>query len=139
MNNMKNGEMFFADRDAVVEWIIRNQFGRRNLTLYDRTKLALRLEEVIKVRAKANMSAGGNKGCQTFDQPSIAPIHTRDELAKVSGVSRFTVTKVKEIEKHATDEQKAALSAGNVTINKVYTQSATLSRHVKSFIFNSSL
>ena len=37
----------FADRSHAEEWIIRNQFGRRNLSAYVRTQLALRLEKTI--------------------------------------------------------------------------------------------
>lgn len=44
----------FDDRGHVTEWIIKNQFGRRNLIAYVRTQLALRLESVFEDRAKAN-------------------------------------------------------------------------------------
>ena len=35
--------MEFASRDEARAWIIRNQFGRRNLSAYDRSVLALKL------------------------------------------------------------------------------------------------
>lgn len=35
-----------------IEWIIKNQFGRRNLPAYERAKLALRLEPIIREKAK---------------------------------------------------------------------------------------
>ena len=45
-------ERVFSCRDDVIEWIIRNQFGRRNLPAYERARLALRLKPVIAERAK---------------------------------------------------------------------------------------
>ena len=45
-------EREFEDQSHVIEWIIRNQFGRRNLSAYERTKLALRLEEAIAGRSR---------------------------------------------------------------------------------------
>jgi len=43
-----------ADRNEAIEWIIRNQFGRRNLVPFVRAELAMRLEPIIVARAKAN-------------------------------------------------------------------------------------
>jgi len=94
----------FPDRGHVIEWIIKNQFGRRNLIAYIRTQLALRLESVFAERAKANSVASGErfgKGLQNSAEP-IQPIDTRKEVAKAAGVSHDTVAKVKKIEAVAT-------------------------------------
>ena len=37
---------FFKDEEAVKEWMILNQFGRRNLSNYQRSVLALELEGI---------------------------------------------------------------------------------------------
>ena len=111
----------FDDRSSAIEWIIRNQFGRRNLSPYERTRLALRLEEAIKGRAKANQHAGINQ--HSLPQNSAEPsrhIETREEIAKLAGVSRDTVDKVKQIEKSAAPEIKAALANGEISINKAH-------------------
>ncbi len=42
----------FTNREEVKMWIIKNQFGRRNLSIYDRGKLALQLENLFSVKAK---------------------------------------------------------------------------------------
>ena len=84
----------FSDRSHAVEWVIRNQFGRRNLSNYERTKLALRLEEAIAARAKAKQHAGINQ--HSLPQKSAEPsqhIETRQELARIAGVSHDTVAK----------------------------------------------
>jgi 16S rRNA G966 N2-methylase RsmD len=115
-------EKEFADRSEAIEWIIRNQFGRRNLTAYVRTQLALRLEETIAKRAKANQVESGRefgKGCQKSDKP-INPIDTKKEVAKIASVSHDTVAKVKVIEQKAAPEVKQKLSTGEVSINQAY-------------------
>ena len=42
----------FSNREEAKMWIIKNQFGRRNLSIYDRGKLALQLEDLFAVKAK---------------------------------------------------------------------------------------
>ena len=114
----------FDDRGHATEWIIKNQFGRRNLIAYVRTQLALRLESVFTDRAKANqkLSLGqGVKGCQNSDNLNTV-VDTKKEVAKAAGVSHDTVAKVKKIEAVATPEVKAALAAGDVSINQIHTQ-----------------
>lgn len=111
----------FDDRSSAIEWIIRNQFGRRNLIPYERTRLALRLEEAIKERAKANQSGGqGGVLLKQNSAEASGHIETREEIAKLAGVSRDTVDKVKQIEKSAAPEIKAALANGEISINKAH-------------------
>lgn len=52
-------EKEFADRDDVKIWIIQNQFGRRNINNYVRSKLALELEGLFQKKAKANSELAG--------------------------------------------------------------------------------
>lgn len=92
-----------------------NQFGRRNISPYVRAELALRLEEVIKVRARANLrlADGGdrksenikNQGCPKSDKVEN-PVNTNKELAKIAGVGHDTIHKVEVIENDDTEEGK---------------------------------
>ena len=52
--NYQAEEMEFPDRTAVLRWIILNQFGRRNLSNYDRGVLALKLKSMLREEAKKN-------------------------------------------------------------------------------------
>lgn len=114
----------FENENDVREWMINNQFGRRNLSNYQRSVLALELESVFRERAKENLKSSGEnfgKGTQISANPiEIKPIETRKELAKVANVSHDTIAKVKVIEAKATPEVKAQLSTGEVSINQVY-------------------
>lgn len=111
-------EMYFKDENEVKEWMILNQFGRRNLSNYQRSVLALQLEDVFKAKAKENLG----KNQYSFPQKSAEtkPIETRKELAKVANVSHDTIAKVKHIEQKATPEIKDKLKTGELSINQVY-------------------
>jgi DNA modification methylase len=107
----------FEDQSEVKEWMINNQFGRRNLSNYQRSVLALELESVFSKRAKEQ------QGQRNDIKPTLAeskPIETRKELAKVANVSHGTLDKVKKIQAVATPEVKAQLSTGEISINQVY-------------------
>jgi len=104
----------FDSEDDVKEWMICNQFGRRNLSNYQRSVLALELESVFSARAKVNLSESG-KGLLIS-----AKVDTRKELSKIASVGHDTIAKVKKIQATATPEIKAKLSTGEVSINQVY-------------------
>ena len=115
-------EKEFADMNAVKEWMINNQFGRRNLNNYQRSVLALQLEDVFKAKAKENLKIYG--GNQHAAPPQISakvqPIETRQEIAKVANVSHDTISKVKKIEATASPEIKAKVSTGEISINEAF-------------------
>jgi len=109
----------FRDRDAAKEWIIRNQFGRRNLSSYNRAQLALKLKPIISAKAKENQSCG--QGGVLLPQNSVkARIDTQKELARIAGVSHDTIHKVEVIEINAPEEVKSKINAGDISIHQAY-------------------
>ena len=109
----------FKDEEEVKEWMILNQFGRRNLSNYQRSVLALQLEEVFKEKAKEKQQKGINQ-FSLIQKSEEAPIVTIKEVAKVANVSHDTIAKVKVIEAKAPEEVKEKLATGEVSINQVY-------------------
>jgi 16S rRNA G966 N2-methylase RsmD len=107
----------FKDESEVREWMINNQFGRRNLSNYQRGVLALELESVFSKRAKEQQ---GKRADLLVNSPKSEPIDTRKELAKIASVGEQTIARVKVIESKATPEIKAQLSTGELSINQVY-------------------
>lgn len=83
-------------RDAAKAWIIRNQFGRRNLTAYQRGELALALEPLIRKKAKEK-ERERKTTLQKSAKSSENPIDTRKELAREANVSHDTIEKVRKI------------------------------------------
>ncbi|MBA4166536.1 MAG: hypothetical protein H0X41_03155 [Chitinophagaceae bacterium] len=119
--------LHFEDRNDAIEWIITNQLGRRNINNYQRGVLALRKEEVIKSRAKANQKSAAvstnEKRSGTLPPNSaeaLKPIETRVEIAKIAGIGHDTIDKVKKIESMATPEMKEQLRKGDMTVHKAY-------------------
>lgn len=129
----KTIEKNFDSEEAVKEWMIINQFGRRNLSNYQRTLLALELEEIFEKKAKQNQGKRTDilvkspKSLDLFqeEQPEkkpieIKPIDTRKELSKIAGVGEQTISRVKVIEQKAAPEIKEKLSTGEISINQAY-------------------
>lgn len=105
----------FADMDEAKLWIIRNQFGRRNLTGFERAELALKMKPLIANKAKEN------QGTRTdISQKSVKSHDTQKELASIAGVSHDTIHKVEAIKNSGDKELIRQVRDGETTINKAY-------------------
>ena len=109
--------------------MILNQFGRRNLINYQRSVLALELDNEYSARAKKQQGKRTDI-CQTSDKCN--PIDTKKELAKVANVSHDTIAKVKKIQSTATQEVKDKLESGEVSINEAYKAVKSGNTHVSN-------
>ena len=107
--------MEFADRNEAIRWIILNQFGRRNLSAYDRSVLALKLKPVIAEKAKEQQGTRTDI-CQKSDKS----IDTKKELAKVAGVSHDTIHKVEAIQNSGNQQLIDDVREGRESINSGY-------------------
>lgn len=117
-------ELSLPDRNAAKIWIINNQFGRRNINAYQRSVLALELEELLKIEAENRMLTG-----KKLDPvQNSAQGKTRDRLAQLAHVSHDTIEKVKKIKAKATPEQKAKLISGQASINEIFKRVARKDR-----------
>ena len=111
----------FSDLEEAKTWIIRNQFGRRNLSAQQRCELALSLQDII--RAKAKERQQGGKGGVLLHQlvgEASAKGTTDRELAKIAGVSHSTIHQARVIKNEGTTEQKQRLNTGQASIHGVY-------------------
>lgn len=117
-------EMSFNLREDAIAWIIRNQFGRRNLSAYDRSVLALKLKPIIANAArKRQAQAGRGEVVQKSAQAK-----TREELASIAGVSHDTIHKVEVIESSGREDIKQAIKSGDMSINQGYRDVKGLSK-----------
>ena len=112
-------EMDFDSRADAEIWVIKNQFGRRNLSAYDRSILALRLKPIIAAQAKEKEQERKTT-FQKSEKSSLPAVNTTKEIAKAAGVSHDTIAKVEKIETQATPEIKAAVKSGEMSINQAY-------------------
>jgi DNA modification methylase len=118
--NYETLEKEFENINRVKEWMIHNQFGRRNLSNYQRSVLALHLDSVFKERAKEKMKLSEGKGIQKSEDLKEPEFIVMKEIGKVANVSHDTIAKVKKIEATATPEVKARLNTGTMSINEAY-------------------
>lgn len=109
-------EIEFKNQDEAEKWMILNQFGRRNISAYDRSVLALKLKPIIQEEQKQKQIEGGKSKVQ---QKSVEATTTQKELGKLAGVSHDTIHKVETIEKEAPEEAER-IRSGETTINRVY-------------------
>jgi len=129
-------EISLPGRDDAKRWIIRHQFGRRNLTPYQRAELALELKALIvaeaAVRQELGRKRGGEiagrgrpKGDDSLVQNSAASYSredSRDSVAKIANISHDTITKVEFLAAHADEETKDKLRRGETSIHAEYTR-----------------
>lgn len=104
-------ELRMADRDTAKAWIIANQFGRRNLTTFQRAELALKLESYFGAAAKER------QGART-DLPDFGK--TREKIAHIAGVSEDTIRKSKILRDEADEETKDKLRRGEISLNAAF-------------------
>ena len=116
-------ELVFESKNDVIQWIILNQFGRRNLPNYERAKLALRLKPIFEEKAKEQQGTRTdlNNIPQIFGESQKSKENeTNVKLSKVAGVSHETIRKVEKIEEKSPEEIKEKLSKGEISINQAY-------------------
>ena len=118
--NYETLEKEFENINRVKEWMINNQFGRRNLSNYQRSVLALQLEDVFREKAKENQAIQFKGSSLIQISEEVKPIVSIKEVAKIANVSHDTIAKVKKIEANATPEVKARLNTGTMSINEAY-------------------
>lgn len=106
----------FDSREDAKIWIIKNQFGRRNLPIEVRVKLAFKLEDEIKAKAMERMLSGKKADP---NQPVVQG-STDAELGKMAGVSRETIREARIIKKEGTEEQKKKFESGEKKIKTIY-------------------
>ena len=118
--NYETLEKEFENINRVKEWMINNQFGRRNLSNYQRSVLALQLEDVFREKAKENQAIQFKGSSLIQISEEVKPIVSIKEVAKIANVSHDTIAKVKKIEATATAEVKEKLNTGTMSINEAY-------------------
>jgi hypothetical protein len=110
-------------------WMIDNQLGRRSVTDFQRGVLALRKRDIISARVRAEMDASiaakadGAAPEDSSDKPAeettipSASIKTREDIARVAGISSNTIGQIEKIRKTAAPELVEAVRTGTISIN----------------------
>jgi hypothetical protein len=117
----KTRQKDFCSLDDAKLWVWQHQNNRRNLTVFQRIEIALKLKPEITDKAKQNqVRKSSHSVCQTSDKQNS--IDTKKEIAALARTSHDTVVKAEYILEHADDETKTKLRRGDkgASINKEY-------------------
>ena len=116
-------ELGFDDKSEVMRWMIDGQLGRRNLSPIQRVAVTEKYRPVFEEKAKENLktSTGGSnpRPLQNSANP-VKPIDTRNEMAKLAGVSHDTYDKGRTILKSDNENVKQKVLSGDMSINAGY-------------------
>ena len=115
----------FEDDLEAKEWALNTQKSRRNLSINELCKIAMKLRPEIEARAKAKQQEYyGNQYesglSATLPKVQMETIDTRKALAEAVGVGERTMGKAMKIEDEAPQAVKDALDSGDITINQGY-------------------
>lgn len=103
-----------SDRDAVKQWMLEQQLGRRNLSDTERYEIVQKFKSVFEKKAKENQSSGG-KGLT-----NLSKVNTRKEMAKAVGVSEGTYQKIEKVMQSDNEELKQQLREKKVSVDRAY-------------------
>lgn len=123
----------FEDDLEAKQWALDTQKSRRNLSINELCKIALKLRPDVEARAKANqqLASGGDRRSEEFknhgstpvsdhETNQTAPVNTRKELAQVVGVGEVTMGRAMKIDDEAPQPVKDAVDSGDLTIAQGY-------------------
>jgi len=106
----------FNSEDDVKEWMILNQFGRRNLQPLQRIKLSVLLEDIFKEKAKKN------QGVRTDILPNLVKsdtVNTQEEVSKLANVSKGTYYDGKKVLSNTNQETQDLINNKETSISAV--------------------
>lgn len=113
-------EIQFASDTEVKIWIIKNQFGRRNLSDLDKIALAEKLRPMLEQQAKANLAAAGktSKPSRKSGKVSnIRPVDTTKSLAATAGVGEDKYRQLKTVIAKGTPALQKAVKEKTLSAN----------------------
>ncbi len=110
----------FENEEAVKEWMILNQFGRRNLQPLQRIKLSAQLEDVYRKQGKENVIIE-NKNRST-DLPNLVKrdaVNTQKEVAALANVSKGTYYDGKKVLNNTNQDTQDLINNKETSISAV--------------------
>lgn len=108
----------FANIEDVQLWMIDNHLARRSVSDFQRGVLALRKKEIVTARSRvADHSAPDAAEPADTVAPTAKPLQTRQDIARVAGISSNTISQIEKIQKTAAPELVQAVRAGTISIN----------------------
>ena len=105
----------FGTIEDVMLWMIDNHLARRSVSDFQRGMLALRKKSILAERTKAQQQS--EPATVDADRPPQPALHTREEIAKVAGISSNAISQIEKIQKPAAPELVEAVRSGTISLN----------------------
>lgn len=112
----KTIQMEFANQDEIKIWMIKNQFARRNLTTYQKAKLAIFLKPLFREKAIEN-KISALRGIKTPEKDKGG---ANKKSAELAGVGSSTVIRLERVLSHASPQIIDALEKGEIDVCTTY-------------------
>lgn len=125
-------ELDFDSREDVIQWMIRAQLGRRNLSSLQKIEIAERFRPLLRKKAKENqIKAGGDKKSEEYKKSVtenlLQAVERKErnptvnkELSEIAGVSEKTYTMGKKILDSQDEELIREVKAKEKSISGAY-------------------
>lgn len=120
-------EVEFSSKEDAIQWMVRQQLGRRNLTTLQRIAIVEKYRPIYERKAKENKSKSGGDRKSVLKNSSkpISPkdkIDVRAECAKDANTSTDTYSKGVKILNSNNTELIEDINSGRKSINKAYNE-----------------
>ena len=106
----------FGDLLEAKQWALETQRGRRNLSLWELGKIALKLKPELESAAKA--SQGRRTDLSVNSPKGYTPFDTRKEMARAVGIGEQTMGRITRLSEEAPQALKDALERKEVSVNR---------------------
>lgn len=115
----------FACRDEVIEFILRTQLGRRNLSDFAKNEIALKYKDVIAKKSRERQREGQERGrnirysglSSNDDKPDNENRNSTDaQLGKIAGTSESSIARTRTILEKGTPEDIQEVRDGKASI-----------------------
>lgn len=116
----------FKTLEDVHLWMIDQHLGRRSVSDYQRGVLALRKKQIIAARRAALLARDGAEesvdvsapeaAVPGAEVPPVAPLNTREAVARAARISSAQVMQIEKIQKQAAPELVEAVKTGQISL-----------------------
>jgi len=113
----------FGTIEDVMLWMIDNHLARRSVSDFQRGMLALRKKAILTARTRAEQESAqasapdGTQEAPAAEPAAPPPLSTREEVARVAGISSNAISRIEKIQKTAAPELVEAVRAGTISLN----------------------
>lgn len=115
---VQNGQ--FQNIEDVQLWMIENHLARRSVSDFQRGMLALRKKEILISRQQStSQTVVATSAPEPAEEvaPVIKPTQSRQEIARLAGISSHAVVQIEKIQRAAAPELVQAVRAGTISIS----------------------